>query len=84
VRGAFKANDAASCNEAVAAGLGVGLAPYWQIRRMVDEGRVELVLNDFEPPPVPVSAVWIPVAQLPARTRLFIDTLAARFSAERW
>ncbi|WP_407174158.1 LysR substrate-binding domain-containing protein [Bradyrhizobium sp. STM 3562] len=84
VRGTFTANDAAACNEAVAAGLGIGLAPYWQIRRLIDDGRVELVLTDFEPLPVPVSAVWLPVAQLPARTRLFIDTLAARFSAERW
>jgi hypothetical protein len=31
-----------------------------------------------------VSAVWLPAPQLPARTRLFIDTLASRFSAERW
>jgi len=84
VRGAFKANDAAACNEAVTAGLGIGLAPFWQIRRMVDEGRVELVLTGFEPPPVSVSAVWIPAPQLPARTRLFIDTLATRFAAERW
>lgn len=84
VRGAFAANDAAACNAAVAAGLGIGLAPYWQIRAMVDDGRVELVLTNFEPPPVPISAVWLPVPHLPARTRLFIDALAARFSAERW
>jgi DNA-binding transcriptional LysR family regulator len=84
VSGPFTANDAASCNAAVLAGLGIGLAPYWQIRSMVDDGRLELVLTGFEPPPVPVSAVWLPAPQLPARTRLFIDTLASRFSAERW
>jgi DNA-binding transcriptional LysR family regulator len=84
VRGAFTANDAAACNAAVAAGLGIGLAPYWQIRSMIDDGRVELVLTDFAPPPLPVSAVWLPTPQLPQRTRLFIDALTARFSAERW
>jgi len=84
VRGHFKSNDAAACNEAVAAGLGIGLAPFWQVRRMLDEGRVELVLTDFEPPPVPVHAVWVATAALPARTRLFIETLVARFAAERW
>jgi DNA-binding transcriptional LysR family regulator len=84
VRGAFAANDASACNAAVAEGLGIGLAPYWQIKPLLDAGRVELVLTNFEPPPVPVSAVWLPVPHLPARTRLFIDLLAARFAAERW
>jgi DNA-binding transcriptional LysR family regulator len=84
VRGHFKSNDAAACNEAVANGLGIGLAPFWQVRRMLDEGRVELVLTDFEPPPVPVHAVWVATPALPTRTRLFIDTLVARFAAERW
>lgn len=84
VAGTFAANDASACNAAVAAGLGIGLAPYWQVRAMIDEGRIEPILTSFEPPPLPVSAVWLPVPHLPARTRLFIDTLAARFAAERW
>lgn len=84
IRGTFRSNDASACNEAVAAGLGLGMAPYWQVRRMVDEGRVELVLTRFEPRPIPVHALWVPTAGLAARTRTFIDTLAVRFSAERW
>ncbi len=84
VAGAFRANDAAACNEAVACGLGAGMAPYWQVRRLLDEGRVQLILAGFEPPPVPVHAVWNAGARLPARTRLLIDHLAAQFSALRW
>lgn len=84
VKGPFRSNDAAACNEAVAAGLGLGMAPYWQIRHLVDEGRAELVLTAFEPPPIPVHVLWVPTGGLPARTRAFIDTLAVRFSAERW
>jgi len=84
VRGSFQSNDAAACNEAVAAGIGIGLASFWQIRRLLDQGQIELILTDFEPPPVAIQAVWLPTPALPSRVRLFIDTLIARFSAERW
>lgn len=84
VKGPFSANDAAAANEAVACGLGAGMAPFWQIRKMLDEGRVEIILREFEPPPVPIHALWPSGRALPARTRLFVDHLAVQFSAVRW
>jgi DNA-binding transcriptional LysR family regulator len=84
VHGKFSANDAAAANEAVANGLGAGMAPFWQIRRMLDEGRVETILRDYEPPPVPIHALWPGGSALPARTRLLIDHLAVQFSAVHW
>ena len=84
VHGAFSVNDAAAANEAVASGLGAGMAPFWQIRRMLDEGRVETILRGFEPPPVSIHAVWPGAVALPARTRLFIDHLAIQFGAVHW
>ncbi|UTY59290.1 LysR family transcriptional regulator [Massilia sp. erpn] len=84
VAGAFRANDAAACNEAVACGAGAGMAPYWQVRRLLDEGRVTLMLANYEPPPIPVQAVWHASARLPARTRLLIDHFALQFSSLRW
>jgi DNA-binding transcriptional LysR family regulator len=68
----------------VARGLGVGLAQTWQVRPLLDQGRVELILTEFEPPPVPVSVVWPAGGTLPSRTRLLIDFLVARLSAEQW
>lgn len=84
VRGRFAASSADSCNEAVALGLGVGLAQLWQVRLLLDKGRIELILTEFEPPPVPVTVIWPAGAALPGRTRLLIDFLAARLGAERW
>lgn len=83
VRGRFRANDAATTYAAVAEGLGIGFTPLWQIRNLVDKGKVELVLVPFEPPTVPIHAVWLP-SKLPlARTRLFINFLAEQLECDR-
>ncbi len=84
VRGRFTASSADVCTEAVARGLGLGLAQMWQVRPLLDKGRVELVLTEFEPPPVPVSVVWPAGRTMPVRTRLLIDFLVSRLGAERW
>ncbi|HEY1545216.1 MAG TPA: LysR family transcriptional regulator [Xanthobacteraceae bacterium] len=83
VHARFSSTSAAACNEAVAQGLGIGTAPLWQIRGLLDTGRVELVLIDFEPEPTPVHLVWSSRKLLPARTRSLIDFLAARFPSEK-
>lgn len=77
VTGRFRSdNSAFIMRAAAAAGLGVGLAPLWQIDEFVDDGQLELILVEFEPPPVPVNAVWHGGKLMPAKTRLFIDMLA--------
>jgi DNA-binding transcriptional LysR family regulator len=78
----LRCNDAASANAAVLLGAGLGMAPLWQLRADIDQGRLEPVLTGYEPPPVPVHAVW-PAAGMPARTRLFVDMMVARLAAER-
>jgi len=83
VRGVFRANSPAACNEAAALGLGIGRAPLWQVRQLLDQGRIELELADFELPPMPISIVWPQTSALPARPRLFIDFLAAKLAVAR-
>jgi DNA-binding transcriptional LysR family regulator len=84
VRGRLAVSSADACSEAVARGLGVGMAQTWQVRPLLDQGRVELILTEFEPPPVPVSVIWPTSSAMPARTRLLIDFLVARLSVEQW
>lgn len=84
VTGRFRSdNSAFIMRAAVLEGLGVGLAPLWQIQKFVDAGQLELILLDFEPPPVPIHAVWQGGRLMPARTRLFIDLLAEHLKAAR-
>lgn len=82
VHGRFSADNAAACNAAVVAGLGIGVAALWQVRGLLDQGRLETVLDDWQLPGQPVHLVWPPGKQLPARTRAFIDFVAARWTAE--
>ncbi|MGL4289097.1 MAG: LysR family transcriptional regulator [Phreatobacter sp.] len=83
VSGRFRADSTAATYKAVALGLGIGFTPLWQIRDLVDQGSVELILTSFEPPKAPIHAVW-PTSKLPlAKTRLFIDFLAKELKAAR-
>lgn len=83
VSGRFRTDATAATHVAVARGLGIGMTPLWQIRNLIDQGIVELVLEDFEAAKAPVHAVW-PSAKIPlAKTRLFTDFLAARLKSER-
>jgi DNA-binding transcriptional LysR family regulator len=83
VAGRFRSSGALAVNEAAVQGLGIANAPLWQVRALVDRGVVGLVLTRFEPPLVPVQAVWPATRLLPAKTQLFLDYLATRLKAER-
>jgi len=83
VSGRFRTSSAVAANEAAVRGLGIGSAPLWQIRPLVDRGDVELILTRFEPPPVPIHAIWPATRVLPARTQLFVDFLAAHLKLQR-
>lgn len=82
VSGRFRTNSPAAMIEAVAQGLGVGLAALWQVRHLLARGAVELLLVDFEPPGQPVHAVWPASRVTPAATRLFVQFLAERLRVE--
>jgi DNA-binding transcriptional LysR family regulator len=43
---------------------------------------LQLLLTQFEPPEVPVHAVWPAGARAPAKTRLFVEQLAHQLGRE--
>lgn len=79
VQGRFRSNSAPARIAAAVAGLGIAMAPLYQVRAQVDSGQLELLLPDHEPSLTDVQIVWLP-GTLPARTRLLIDFIAARLS----
>jgi DNA-binding transcriptional LysR family regulator len=72
-------NQLAPAIEACAAGMGYGSFLSYQVLPHVAQGRLALVLEDFEPPPRPVHVIYPHARLLPARTRAFIDWMKLEF-----
>ncbi|MHC1550844.1 LysR family transcriptional regulator [Phyllobacterium sp. K27] len=76
VRGPFRTNSMTAVYSAVKSGIGIGYSPLWQIKQLVDNGEVQIVLDKFEPKPVPIHALWQENQFPPAKVRAFVDYLA--------
>jgi DNA-binding transcriptional LysR family regulator len=60
----------------LAAGRGFGPAHHWLVDDLLADGRVEVILPDFVPPPIPLSMLIVPERAGIARVRLLVDYLA--------
>jgi DNA-binding transcriptional LysR family regulator len=83
VTGRLRTNGMLAANEAAVHGFGIANAPLWQVKKLVDQRQLELLLTRFEPPPTSLQAVWPATNLLDAKIRLFVDFLATRLKAER-
>ena len=83
VKGNIEFNHIAPAIETCAAGMGCGMFLSYQVLPLVAEGRLEILLEDFEAPPRPVSVIYPHARLLPTRTRVFIDWMKAEFSGLR-
>jgi DNA-binding transcriptional LysR family regulator len=77
----FTCNLASAIVEACSAGLGFGCLLSYQVEREVREGRLSVVLADFEPPPLPVQIVYPDARLMSPRLRVFIDSLGKHLRA---
>jgi DNA-binding transcriptional LysR family regulator len=73
VQGNLDFNHVAPALEACAAGMGFGRFLSYQVAPFVRQQRLQLVLETFEPPPIPVSVIYPHARLLPMRTRVFVD-----------
>lgn len=62
-------------------GLGAGLLLSYQIQDQIAAGLLNIILDKFEPEPLPVSLVYSPSRRLSARTRTFIAWAKQQLSA---
>jgi DNA-binding transcriptional LysR family regulator len=80
---AFATNAGDACREITVAGVGVAAAPAFLMRRAVEEGRLEQILREWTL--APRAKLWAVYPQrrfLPAKVRLFVDTLRAAFGGD--
>jgi len=79
VHGRFSADNSEAVREAVIGGAGIAVLPVWLFRDEVDRGLVRLILEQFEPTPLPIHAVYPSRRLLSAKVRAMIDFLAVEF-----
>lgn len=73
IRTRLATTSADSAIAAAEAGLGLAQTPCYQVERGVRDGRLSLVLEEFEPPLMPVHLVYASNRMVPLKLRAFID-----------
>lgn len=73
VSGNLEFNHAAPAVAACLAGIGFGMFISYQVAPYLSDGSLVAVLEEFEPPPRPISVVYPQARLLPARTRAFVE-----------
>lgn len=68
---------------AAVAGLGVVRLLSYQVAQELERGDLEILLLDFEPPPVPVHVVYLDGPRAGPRVRAFVDFAVSRLSKDK-
>jgi DNA-binding transcriptional LysR family regulator len=74
--GRFRIDHGLGAREALIAGRGIAPAHRWLVDDLLADGRLEAILPDYAPPPVPLSLLIVPERAGIARVRLLVDFLA--------
>jgi DNA-binding transcriptional LysR family regulator len=73
VSGNLEFNQNAPAIEACIAGVGFGVFMSYQVAPFLETKQLRVVLEEFEPPPLPLSLVYPHARLLPKRSRVFIE-----------
>ena len=81
VRSRLTVNTAEAAIDGAAAGLGVTRVLSYQVAQAVLDGRIQIVLAEYEPAPSPVSLIHGPQGLTPLKVRMLLDFAAPRLRA---
>jgi DNA-binding transcriptional LysR family regulator len=76
----MRANTLDAVVEAAVAGAGLVYAPVWQVREHVAAGRLQVVLRDYEVPPLPINALLSHTRLLSSKVRTLVEFLATELN----
>ncbi|MBW4471460.1 MAG: LysR family transcriptional regulator [Stenomitos rutilans HA7619-LM2] len=82
VNGNFRASNSAAIREAVLSDLGIAVTPIWLFVDMLDQGKLRVVLKDYQPTLLPIYAIHPRGRFRSAKVHCFIDFLAAEFKLD--
>jgi DNA-binding transcriptional LysR family regulator len=78
IRSRFAVSNAEAAVAAAAAGLGVTRVFSYQAAQAIADGRLVLLLEDFEPPALPVQLIYTANRLMPMKLRAFLDFVGPR------
>jgi DNA-binding transcriptional LysR family regulator len=81
VRSRLSLNTAEAAIDGAAAGLGVTRVLSYQVAEAVLNGRIQIVLAEYEPAPLPVSLIHAGHELTPLKVRMLLDFAAPRLRA---
>ena len=82
VSGGLHSNNGDLLAEVAAQGAGIVFEPAFIVGPQVRAGRLVPLLQDFEPEPLPIYAVYPSRRFVPQKTRVMIDFLEPRFEKD--
>ncbi|MBV9552300.1 MAG: LysR family transcriptional regulator [Alphaproteobacteria bacterium] len=81
VRARMRANALDAVVAAAVAGAGLAFAPAWQVRDHIADGRLKIVLRDYEVPPLPINLLLSHTRLLSTKVRRLLEFLARELGA---
>lgn len=76
VNSRFASNHGDTVIDAALQGLGLAMVVSYQVQPYVASGALRVVLEEYEPPPVPIHAIYPHARFLSAKVRVFLDFIA--------
>jgi DNA-binding transcriptional LysR family regulator len=78
--GRLRVDHGLAAREAFVAARGIGPTHLWLVHDLLATGKLERVLADYSPPPVPLNMLIVPERSGVARVRLLVDFLAGQIA----
>jgi DNA-binding transcriptional LysR family regulator len=84
VNGYFQTNSSVAIRAAVLSGMGIAVAPVWMFGDDLNQGNLKIVLQDYQPIPLPIHAIYRRSRFHPTKISCFIDFLTKEFKVDPW
>jgi DNA-binding transcriptional LysR family regulator len=76
VSGRYRADNSEAVREGMLRGLGIAVIPAFAFAGEIEKKQARVLLEDFEPRPLPINAVYPSRRFVPLRVRALVDALA--------
>lgn len=80
VDGPFRTNETLALRRAALDGMGIAMLPAFAVGAQLKSRALRVVLKGWEPPSLPMHALYLSRAHLPSAARAFIDFVAGRLT----